>query len=174
MCCCKFNHSYFITLPKDKVEEKVNQGLSSHNGIHYIKLHGSYGWKSSDGLDQLVIGTNKESLIQREPLLSYYLKLFRDMIQNGGKKILIIGYGFRDKHINQMLLKGVEDHGLQIFLITTQTPADLRYQIEHGHYYAKNILNGLRGYYPYQLKEIFPGDQSLTTHATDIKNALKR
>lgn len=165
----------FVALPRESVEEKVTMGMSSHNGIHYIKLHGSYGWKSSDGADQLVIGTNKESLIQKEPLLNCYYQMFQNAIQEGDKKLLVIGYGFRDKHINLALLNGVKNRGLKLYLITTQNPEDLKYHFERGgHYYAKDILKGLRGYYPYPLKEIFPGDQSTTTHFTDIKNALRR
>lgn len=168
----EFNQNEFVTLPNENTATLIQNGLSSHSGIHYIKLHGSYGWKSSDGSSQLVIGKNKEALIQKEPLLSGYFDLFQNYIREGGKKMLIIGYGFKDQHINQVLLDGVEKHGLEVYIVSTQSPAELRYQIEHGHYYAKNILDGLRGYFPYQLKEIFPGNQERTVHFNELLNAL--
>lgn len=136
-----FNATDFVELPRDDIQNRIQRGISDHAGLHYIKLHGSYGWKSSDGLDQLVVGTNKESLIQNEPLLQGYFDLFTSIIKEGSKKVLIIGYGFRDAHINALLLEGVEKYGLEIYIISTQPPADLRHQIENGQYYAKGILD---------------------------------
>ena len=168
-----FNATDFVELPRDDIENRIKRGISDHAGLQYIKLHGSYGWKSSDGSNQLVVGTNKTSLIQNEPLLQGYMDLFASVIREGGKKALIIGYGFRDAHINALLLEGVEKHGLEIYVISTQSPADLRYQIEHGQNYAKGILDdGLRGYYPYSLQEIFPKNQERTIHLEEIIKAL--
>lgn len=162
----------FVPLPKENVAEEVFKGIASHNGIHYIKLHGSYGWKSSDGSNKLVIGTEKEELIQGEPVFSLYFDIFRACLFSGGRKLLIIGYGFKDKHINLALLEGVKSHKLQIHIVSPQDPEELRYQIEHGHYYAREILSGLSGYYPLPLVEIFPGNQASTIHATEIRKAL--
>ena len=168
-----FNAADFVELPRNDVENRLQRGINGHNGLHYIKLHGSYGWKSSDGSNQLVVGTNKGSLIQNEPLLQAYFDLFASVIREGGKKALIIGYGFRDPHINSLLLEGVEKHGLEIYIVSTQAPADLRYQIEHGQCYAKGILDaGLRGYYPYSLQQIFPKNQEQTPQREEIIQAL--
>jgi hypothetical protein len=171
----------FITLPTGDSESLIKDGLSKHNGIHYIKLHGSYGWRSSNGSNQLVIGTNKASLIKREPLLQGYMELFKSAIAEGNKKILIIGYGFRDPHINQVLVKGVEDNGLRIYILSTERPEDLITRIKNGHahvkgeghVYSKNILDGLSGYFPYTLKDVFPGNQDRTTYAQQIIEALR-
>jgi hypothetical protein len=62
----------FITLPTgEKLEESKASSLS-YQTFNYIKLHGSYNWKSSRGLDMLVIGQDKENQISNEPLLSWY------------------------------------------------------------------------------------------------------
>lgn len=168
-----FNPADFVELPSDNPEARIKKGLEDHAGIHYIKLHGSYGWKSSDGTNQLVIGTKKESLIQKEPILQGYFDLFQSVIREGEKKALIVGYGFRDAHINALLVEGVEKYGLEIYILSTQNPADLRYQIEHGQYYAKGILDdGLRGYFQKSLLEIFPKNQDRTTHYTELLEAL--
>jgi hypothetical protein len=163
----------FVTLPKDDVDFLIERGLSNHSGIHYIKLHGSYGWRTSSGSNQMVIGANKASLIKKEPLLNAYQTLFRLVIEENNKKVLIIGYGFRDQHINQMLLKGVEDHGLKIYIITTVPPDAFKSQLEHGHYYVKNIFSGISGYFQHTLLEIFPGNQQETVHFRQLINSLK-
>lgn len=171
----------FVTLPTGDPETLIKSGLSAHNGIHYIKLHGSYGWKSSDGTNQLVIGTNKESLINKEPLLKGYLDLLRSVVAEGGKKVLIIGYGFHDPHINNILLKGVEDNDLKIYVLSTQSPEEFSKRVKNanffipgsGHSRAGGILKGLSGYFPYALRDIFPGNQEKTIYAEQIVNALK-
>ncbi len=168
-----FNANDFVQLPADDAEAHIKKGMEDHNGIHYVKLHGSYGWKSSDGSNQLVVGTTKESLIQKEPILQGYFDSFKSVIKEGGKKVLIIGYGFRDVHINAALLDGVENHGLQIYILSTQPPAALRQQIEHGHYYAKGILDkGLKGYFQKSLLEVFPKNQDRTIHYEKILATL--
>lgn len=161
----------FVSLPSENVNDLVNKGIKNHAGFAYIKLHGSYGWKSANGSNQLVIGKNKVGSIGNEPLLKCYFNLFESVIRQGSKKLLIIGYGFQDQHINEVLLDGVKNHGLKIFIVG-QNPRSVKERIENGHYYAKEILSGVRGYFPYTLKEIFPANQEDTVYFNDIKNAL--
>jgi len=177
----ELNSSEFVTLPSENVEEAVVKGLSSHNGIHYIKLHGSYGWRSSNGTNQLVIGTNKESLIKSEPLLRSYFDLLKNVIGENNKKIVIIGYGFHDAHINNVLVKGVEDHNLKIYIVSTQSPQDLKLHLQNanykingvGHIRSGGIWKGVHGYFPYSLKDFFPGNQEKTIYFDQLITALK-
>lgn len=173
--CQDFTSNKFVTLPREDAVIKAERAFKDHAGLVYIKLHGSYGWKSSDGSNQMVIGKNKSELIEGEPLLKWYFELFQKAIAEGSKKILIVGYGFGDQHINKVLVDGVEKYGLQIYVINTRSREKL---IQHfkrgGHFYALPILKGLRGYFPYQLKEIFPGNQEETIHFKNIQEALLR
>lgn len=162
----------FVTLQGTGVEKKAETDMNSYAGLIYIKLHGSYGWRSSNGSNQLVIGKNKAGLINEEPLLKWYFDLLESIIKQGGKKILIIGYGFQDMHINKILVDGVQNHGLKIFILTTQSPASLRDRIQHGHYYAMPIFEGISGYFPHLLKEVFPANQDRTVLFQNIKDAL--
>lgn len=163
----------FVTIQGDGVEERAQSDINSYSGLVYIKLHGSYGWKASDGSNQLVIGKNKTELIDKEPLLRWYFDLFQKVITEGNKKLLIIGYGFGDQHINKILVDGVEKHSLKVYIISTRPPIELKNHFERGgHYYALPILKGLRGYFPYTLKEIFPANQSRTVHFDKIREAL--
>lgn len=168
-----FSDNDFVQLPGDDAETHLLKGLEDNAGIHYIKLHGSYGWKSSDGANQLVVGTSKEALIQKEPLLCTYFELFQSVIKEGGKKVLIIGYGFRDTHINAALLDGVQNHGLEIYILTPGGIADMRRNMENGHYYALDILTkGLKSYFQKSLLEVFPKNQDRTPHYEKILKAL--
>jgi len=74
----------------------------------------------------MVIGKNKSEIIAREPLLKWYFELFQKVIAEGSKKILIVGYGFGDQHINQVLADGVEKYGLQIYIISTKSSPELK------------------------------------------------
>ncbi|MDP2946336.1 MAG: SIR2 family protein [bacterium] len=153
-----------IEIRIDEAEKNLKNEKKGLKNIAYIKLHGSYGWKSSDGSNLMVIGVNKLELIEKEPLLKWYLELFKKVIAEGNKKILIVGYGFRDRHINQILADGVEKYELQINVISTQSEVDLKRHFEcGGHFYALPIWNGLRHYFHCTLEEFFSRDDYLKT-----------
>lgn len=153
-----------VTLPTEAQIEKIKGTL---NNASYIKLHGSYGWVSSRGGTQMVIGKNKVNDINEEPLLRWYSELFQNLIYEGDKKLLIIGYGFGDSHINDVLLKGVREHGLRLYVVNPSDPAAFRNRLEGrpeqpasydiSKYFG--IWEGVRGYFPYSLRQIFPPDQ---------------
>lgn len=160
-----------VILPKENEMEKIKSTL---NNSSYIKLHGSYGWISSRGGSQMVIGKNKIINIAEEPLLKWYSELFETLICEGNKKILIIGYGFRDDHINKILLKGIKDHNLGLYIINPTDPQKFKESLVDTlpDYDGFNIWEGIRGYFPYSLRDIFPSHQNKTTIFTEIKNAL--
>jgi len=89
--------------------------LTNDKIVNYIKLHGSMNWYDSKGKNFPVIGKNKREMIAREPMLRKYYEYFGDELKSG-KKLLIIGYSFLDKHINEMVRDGVEK-GLKLFIV---------------------------------------------------------
>ena len=153
----------FINLPT--LDELKNNSVNqlSKNAIHYIKLHGSFGWISSKGINSYVIGKYKEKQVADEPLLSWYFDLLTNALSKPDRKLFLIGYGFRDRHINEVIANSVKSYGLKLYIISPSNQSgfitDLR-SIEYG----KIILQGLAGYFPYTLLEIFPSDQS-ASHA---------
>ena len=167
-----------VRLPK---EEEMGSIKATLNNASYIKLHGSYGWISSYGGNQMIIGKNKAEDINREPLLRWYMELFENAVYEGNKKILIIGYGFRDDHINDILLKGVQEHGLSLYVINPTDPEAFKNILEGRPAHSGSwevsrhfpIWKGVKGYFPYSLREIYPPDQSVTTMATEIKRSLE-
>jgi len=168
----------FITLPSND-PEGFEEGINGKTGFIYIKLHGSYGWLSSDGKNRMVIGKNKLKDILEEPLLNFYLQTFSDVIQQEKKKLLIIGYGFQDDHINEVLIKGIRSSDLKIYIINPQDPETFKRSLEeiHGLHllqgkYKTELWTGIAGYFPYDLRAIFPPPVSSTK--TSFQEEIER
>ena len=72
------------------------------------------------------------------------------------QRLLCIGYGFRDSHINQTILSAVKSAGLRVHVVSPSDPADFRKNLERQE--VTEIWNkGLEGYHQYTLRDIFPG-----------------
>lgn len=168
-----FERNNFVKLP-DKKDIDVKKNIDSYAGIIYIKLHGSYGWLSADNQNKMVIGKNKLADIIKEPLLNWYYELFKQVIKEGGKKFVIIGYGFRDQHINEILLDGVKNHRLKLYIINPSDPEELKQNMKE---YTKSPepgspWQGVASYFPYTLRQIFPSNQIHTTMFEEIKRVI--
>jgi hypothetical protein len=74
--------------------------------LNIVKLHGGLNWEGTDGRI-LVMGANKESDIQADEVLSKLQELFSVHITSA-PKVLVYGYGFRDTHVNEVLLKAAK------------------------------------------------------------------
>lgn len=80
------------------------------------KLHGSYRWESETGDGLMVMGGNKSIAIRSNTLLTQYGKEFERHLAMGATRLVVIGYGFGDQHINNVIL-GAEARGLQVFIV---------------------------------------------------------
>lgn len=88
------------------------------NGLQpCFKLHGSSNWKDSEGGSLLVIGGNKSRTIRSHAILTWYFEQFREILSEGGARLVVIGYGFRDPHVNDVIIGAVQRSGLQFFVI---------------------------------------------------------
>ena len=82
----------------------------------FVKLHGSHNWITNDGEQLLVLGADKAKTIASNAVLRWYYELFdRDLSEP--VKLMIIGYGFRDPHINDTLLKSARANHLKLFVV---------------------------------------------------------
>jgi hypothetical protein len=70
----------------------------------YYKLHGSSGWQADGGRPLLVIGRDKAGTIAQHPILHWNYQQFEEHLHRDDTRLMIIGYGFADEHINQSLL----------------------------------------------------------------------
>lgn len=132
----------------------------------YFKLHGSSNWKHPSGSPLLVMGGNKEGEIRFHPILSWYQQQFDEYLARPNSRLLVIGYGFRDAHINRAIAQAVEQHGLKMFIIDP-SGADLAWKLNSTRNRAAITVDtpledlfkmSVIGASRRSLKEIFGGD----------------
>lgn len=163
--------SDYVRLPSEaEISGDVTNPLTASN-FHYIKLHGSYGWKSSSETNRLVIGSNKEEQIAAEPLLSWYYNLFTQALRTQDAKLMIIGYGFKDRHINKVLAKACVENGLRLFAISPTEQSEFMEHLRTIEEYGDTIYKSIAGYFPYTLLDIFPADQSESHALREIRRS---
>lgn len=134
--------------------------LTLAGNLNYIKLHGSYEWRSGGGDNLMVVGGGKKNQIGKFPLLSQYLEVFKEVCSRKDLRLMIIGYGFGDDHINEILAKGARDNDLKIFLIDPRSPQDIDKMLLCERYHCDGIAKAIFGWSTKKLGEIFPGPSS--------------
>jgi hypothetical protein len=77
----------------------------------YFKLHGSTNWQDPNGERLLVMGGNKPTTMRCHPILMWYASKFVECLSKPGARLMVIGYGFRDDHINQRIVEAWEKGG---------------------------------------------------------------
>jgi len=133
----------------------------------YIKLHGSYAWKSANNSDAFVIGHEKSGSIAKEPLLQWYLQLFKEVLNLPNQILVVVGYGFMDRHINEIIADAAET-GLKLYVISPLQPRELRQVLDPLHsagheaaHRGKEIWRMLRGYYCSSVDMMIPTNASV-------------
>lgn len=139
-------------------------GLTGQTNI--IKLHGSFNWRTSDGRNVLVVGDGKSAQIEAHPLLAWYGDIFRQVLGAGDVRLMIVGYGFGDEHINAAIADAVETAKLRVFF--WDTAPDLVERVKRAPH-GERIWRGLLGKASRALLEVFPADQSETEEWRRIK-----
>jgi hypothetical protein len=138
--------------------------------MNVIKLHGSFNWRAADGSNLLVVGTEKTAKIAAMPLLSWYAEIFRQSLFAGEVRLMVVGYGFGDEHINAVIAEAVEKHGLTLF-IWDAGGGDLRGRMmamPHG----ARIWKGLISIATRPLIEVFPSSQDETEEYRRIRHTF--
>ena len=134
----------------------------------YFKLHGSSNWTAPDGSATLVMGGNKLGAIGGSPILAWYQREFEQNLCSGNARLMVIGYGFRDQHINDVIVRAINEHGLKLFVIAPEG-AEIARAANPSHggaIYAPGPLDdalerGLAGASRRGLAEIFQGGSEL-------------
>jgi len=90
------------------------------NHQHIYKLHGSANWRDTEGGELLVMGADKQSIIRDKPILAWYGDEFRRHLEMPGTRLMVVGYGFRDQHIDDTIYEAWQRKGLQMFVVNTQ------------------------------------------------------
>lgn len=130
-----------------------------------FKLHGSSNWFHVNGSPMLIMGGAKAREIGQTPILNWYANVFEESVSAQSSRLMVIGYGFRDDHINEVIGKAVE-RGLKLFVIAPEG-ADLARGLNptrnRGMIVAATPLEGvlersLIGASRRPLRDIFGGD----------------
>ena len=123
--------------------------------FNYIKLHGSINWRAGDGSSPIVMGRRKQLTIARSPLIGWYHRVFERVLCSGDIRLMVIGYGWGDEHINEPIADAVRNHGLQIY---SWNPADPRDMLRDKHK-GEDILRGVvLGFTARPMSEVMPND----------------
>lgn len=151
-----------VDVPKEKQcleRQKIWTGeklcLEDRNLPIYVKLHGSIDWQGDHGM---IIGNNKAERIKEEPLLKACFDKFKEVLKQEDVELLIIGYGFGDKHINDIILESIENYKLKIHIVHPKSFNDwiekigeklikLRYSHRRSKETVKILSNATQGYY---------------------------
>lgn len=130
-----------------------------HGQMNVIKLHGSFNWRSADGSNLMVVGTEKTAMISVMPLLSWYWEIFRQVLAAGDVRLMIVGYGFGDEHINAAIADAVEKYSLSVFI--WDQGSDLMGRVLAAPHGAR-IWKGLISTATRPMAEVFPSNHAIT------------
>lgn len=147
---------YLFHAPNDDKIIKISDQSNKDTNCFYIKLHGSYNWIKESDARIMIIGYNKLEQAKNEPLIKYYFEVFEEVLGQKNIDLLIVGYGFKDSHINNILVKHIEKSKLKLFIINPMHIDEFMKNIKPSNdaIIAQTIKSALRGYYPYKLSDI--------------------
>ncbi|UVT17659.1 MAG: SIR2 family protein [Nitrospira sp.] len=162
----------FLTLPKEETIQTYSRERdtkpSAQGQLQYIKLHGSWNWRRDDRNSAMAIGHMKSAVLKDEPLFKWYYDTFEAALSKNSQRLLVIGYGFRDRHINEVILKSIDNSNLQLFVVDPRAPEDFRAMLMTSHAggvsYPYSVSGmriwskGLAGYVQATLSQVFPKD----------------
>ena len=142
-------NKHFVTIDQQQCHEKDING-----DFNYFKLHGSQNWYINiNGQDDilLILGADKIKEIIEVPLLESYMSIFEKELGEEDTKLLIIGYGFRDEHINEKLIKAHKK--IEFHIICPMNISDYYDSIKCAQ--VRDIIWKKSYYYPCYLHDFF-------------------
>jgi hypothetical protein len=100
--------------PRASSEFRIEERLQP-----FIKVHGSSNWINAQGGQLMVMGGGKAALIGQHPILEWNLATLREYLLRPNTRLMAIGYGFADDHINNLIGEGVDRGTLKIYIVDT-------------------------------------------------------
>ena len=82
-----------------------------------VKLHGSWNWNIDSRQRLLIMGGDKAREIESHPILSWNFELFREYLCKPDTRLMVIGYSFRDEHVDQVIEDAAVRFGLKLFVV---------------------------------------------------------
>lgn len=162
-------HEMYITIPSKEISAEEREEELRIGNSFYIKLHGSFNWRSSDGNQLIITGENKSEKIKKIGLLNWYWDILRTVLNQGDAKVIIIGYGFKDTHLNKIMEQAIFEKNLKVYIISPEAFSSIRATTKQYQFH-KALEKGLSGYFQSDLLGLFPSGQSKTQFLQDIKD----
>jgi SIR2-like domain len=81
------------------------------------KLHGSSNWVDETGEQLQILGDDKAATIAASRVLSLYKEEFHRRLRLPDTRLMIIGYGFHDGHIDASINEAISRGNLRAFII---------------------------------------------------------
>ena len=175
-----FKNNWFKKVPDEEelIKRKLDkEGKWKNEKVYYIKLHGSFDWKDSEDNEIMVIGTSKLEDIEKEPILKWYLEMFKCVLSMPNRRLLIIGYGFRDKHINDVIVNSINQYGLKLYINYPKDRAAFEkdtLELIDSDSDKKAISGAISKYYGKDLKTIFRHNNLSVEHCELQKHFLRK
>lgn len=143
----------WTVLPDD--EYQVNDSVQP-----IYKLHGSVNWFDDQTQNVMVLGYDKQSAIQSQRILRRYHSEFEATLEKPDTRLMVIGYGFADEHINRVIKSRVDAGNLRMFIVDPLgvDVTDLNRNAAIRPY--NPLLNIIDGYSTRPLRGTFGGDIS--------------
>lgn len=109
-----------ISCPIRDLDMEIEQDLGEifASRLYYVKLHGSMNWMRGDGSRVMISGQDKEAKILTDPRLAGLWDCFKAQCLKEGVKILCVGYGFGDLHVNSVLAEALATKNAELVIIS--------------------------------------------------------
>lgn len=129
----KENALYSPQFISDRLKGKIRRSHNIVPHVNILKLHGSVDW-FADGNDKIAINKYIESSLLSPLLVAPGLRKYEDTHHSPyreiiglsdeairqGKNYLIIGYGFNDKHLEELLIPKIRNQNNKVILLTKE------------------------------------------------------
>jgi hypothetical protein len=92
----------------------------------------------------------------------------------------VIGYGFRDPHINDVIARCIDKHGLELYILSPLSPEAFELHLKlHAFGMSENtgslsgvLWRGLAGYFQGKLSDVCPKGRWASLNETDFAKQI--
>jgi len=144
-----------------------NSSKRSSTSIPYIKLHGSINWRDQSSGTLMIMGANKEDQIAKHALTKKYFEIFKQSLNIPNSHLLVIGYSFSDRHVNEIIFDAMLNSRLKLFIWDTKEYAELKIYLEKKihelnpeYEEKKDIILSLAGVFTDKINELIKNPES--------------
>ncbi len=146
-------------IPEAILDDPRSNAPILNRHFNLIKLHGSMNWRSGDGSRSMIVGGGKPASIAREPLLAWYQEVFEAVLSAGGVRLMVIGYGWSDEHVNAVIANAAKNHDLGVYFWDVSDPRGTLPSKPYGDV----ILKAMIGLATRPMHEVMPAPQNPQT-----------